>query len=126
MKNLTLWQRISLKYLYLKRRKILPFLWNSLKMPISNIKYFEHREMNSIKHQKEYWANELMKSDSADHTSAYRFDASLCQNDRLGDYEKIQTEYFIPNITGNRVLEIGCLGGKWSKYFFENNSSSAF
>ena len=122
--NLTLWQKLSPKYLYLKRRKILPFLWNFLKRPISNIKYFENREMNSIKHQKEYWANELIKSDSVDHSSAYRFDSPLCQDDRLGDYEKIKKEYFLPNITGNRVLEIGCLGGKWSKYFFEKNASS--
>jgi len=117
-------QKFSPKYIYQKRKRIIPFLWSIISRPVRNSKLFQYREMNSIEHQKEYWSKELIKSDSVEHSSSYRFDSPLCQDDRLGDYEKIKTEYFFPYITGNRVLEIGCLGGKWSKYFFDKNASS--
>jgi SAM-dependent methyltransferase len=125
MNNLTLWQKLSPKYLYLKRKKILPFFLNLIISPVRNIKYFSHlNKYNSIKYQKELWASELMKSEVSDFNCNYRFDSPLCQHESLGDYEKVKTEYLYPNITGKKVLEIGCLGGKWSQYFFKKNAAS--
>ncbi len=118
MGSLSLKLVLSPRYLYLKRKSLLPFCCNTLKGWL-NSRGFSRQQENSVKYQKEYWAGELLKSGTeAGAHCAYRFDAPDCQDSRLGDYEKIIKEYLLPNINGARVLEIGCLGGKWSKYFF--------
>jgi cyclopropane fatty-acyl-phospholipid synthase-like methyltransferase len=97
----------------------MPLLSRFSLLKLSNIKktlsnFFYRKKSNNVKYQKHYWKDQLLNNKNCH----YRFDRPICQNKELGDYEKIKKKYFLPQIKGKRVLEIGCLGGRWSKFFF--------
>ena len=54
----------------------------------------------------------------------YSWGISIENENCLGDYMRVKDELLLPNITGNTVVEIGCLDGKWSQYIVPHANHS--
>ncbi|NQT24633.1 class I SAM-dependent methyltransferase [candidate division KSB1 bacterium] len=86
---------------------------------ISKIAFLFRRKYNSRKYQLEYWEKHLLEfSNSNNNPSVYGYEWGDPDDPEnvLGNYLSIKQK-LIDSITDNMVvLEIGTLGGKWTRY----------
>jgi len=67
---------------------------------------------NTLFYQKS-WITKAIKADKLNSNS-------WTPSENLGNYQKIKDELLIKNIKNKRVLEIGCLDGRWSRCIIDN------
>ena len=86
---------------------------------ISKVAFLFRRKYNSRKYQLEYWENHLLEfSNSHKNPSVYGYEWGDPDNskDELGNYLSIKQKLI--NLINDKtvVLELGALGGKWTRY----------
>jgi SAM-dependent methyltransferase len=84
----------------------------SVKLDTLKRRYILHRASR----QKTYWEDGL-KNYKGENLYGYGWGDPDSENDRLGNYKKIKSTLISKLSQGDVVVEIGCLGGKWTQYF---------
>ncbi|HYE67600.1 MAG TPA: methyltransferase domain-containing protein [Anaerovoracaceae bacterium] len=82
---------------------------------------------NSVNYQRDMWIK-CLENHHGDQLYGYEWGDPLSTEARnkpgqiLGNYRRILNDYLLPNIVGKKVVDIGCLGGKWV-YFMKEAAS---